>query len=294
MNFIKSGKLSAYIRLSRLNNLYGAFLLLLPSYWSLAINNHGQGIYILLAFYVLFLFGAISMRSFGCIINDMADMKIDKQVKRTQNRPLANGDLSMEDAFRLLVVLGFFGLFTLVTLYIIKPSNFAVFVGLSSLVLVVIYPFSKRFFHAPQLILGLTFNWGILLADALLNNEISINSMILYGASIIWTIAYDTIYAYQDYEDDKRIGVKSTAQMIGKNPQKPLMIMYLIFIFMIIGIGNINDYGYVFFGIVIVCSIILLKLLKNLDYKNAALCGKFFKQNVYFAIAIWIAFLFNN
>ncbi len=291
MNFISKEKLSAYINLLRLNNLFGAYLLLLPSYWSLAINNYNEHLPVLIKFYVLFFLGAIIMRSFGCVINDMADRNIDKQVSRTVNRPLASGILSYGNALTLLFILGLLGLLVLYLLYMVRPNPFAVIVALCSLIFVFIYPFCKRFFSAPQLVLGITFNWGILLADALLNFSISSTTIILYLASIIWTIAYDTIYAYQDYECDKKIGVKSTAVLIGENPKKALKIMYLIFILVILGIGNIDGYGYLFYIIVIVSSIILLKLLKELDYKDAKLCLNFFKHNVYFATAIWVAFL---
>jgi 4-hydroxybenzoate polyprenyltransferase len=291
MNFISKEKLSAYIRLSRLNNLFGAYLLLLPSYWSLALNDYNENLYLLIKFYAIFFFGAIIMRSFGCVINDMADRNIDKQVTRTVDRPLASGILRHSDALKLLFILGLLGLLILYLLYMVRPNTFAVIVALCSLIFVFIYPFCKRFFSAPQLVLGITFNWGILLADALLNFSISSTTIILYLASIIWTIAYDTIYAYQDYECDKKIGVKSTAVLIGDNPRKILKIMYIVFILVILGIGNIEGYGYLFYLIVIVSSIILLKLLKDLDYKDAKLCLKFFKHNVYFATSIWVAFL---
>lgn len=294
MNFISKEKLLAYISLSRINNLYGAYLLLLPSCWSLALNNYNESMFVLISFYVLFFFGAIIMRGFGCVVNDMVDSDIDKNVTRTLNRPLASGVLTHRDALKLLFILGLLGSLVLCLIYAIRPNSFAVIVGLSSLIFVFIYPFCKRFFSAPQLVLGITFNWGILLADALLNYEISSTTIILYMASIVWTIAYDTIYAYQDYECDKKIGVKSTAVLIGDNPRKALRIMYLAFIFVIIGIGNIEEFGYLFYAIVIVSSIILLKLLKGLNYKDSKLCFTFFKQNVYFATAIWIAFLFAN
>jgi 4-hydroxybenzoate polyprenyl transferase len=275
----------------RLNSLYGAALLLLPSYWSLALNNYNEGFWTLIAFYILFFIGAILARSAGCIINDLADMKIDAQVKRTQSRPLANGEISKSKAFVLLFILGCLLLLILWIFNLIRYNPFATIMAFLSVILVILYPFFKRFFSAPQLMLGITFNWGIFLADALLNFKISQVSVFLYIAAIIWTIAYDTVYAYQDYEDDKKIGVKSTAVLIGENPYKCLKIMYVIFMMILLGIGNMKEYGWIFFVIVIVASGILLWQLRRLDYKNTAACGKFFKYNVYFAVMIWLAFL---
>ncbi|MCL2566631.1 MAG: 4-hydroxybenzoate octaprenyltransferase [Alphaproteobacteria bacterium] len=291
MNF---SKINSYIKLTRLNSLFGALLLLLPSYWSLALNNYNERIATLIVFYVLFFFGSILARSFGCIINDLADMKIDARVKRTRNRPLANGEVSKKEAFILLFILGCLLLLILYIFNVIRYNPFATIMAFLSVILVVVYPFFKRFFSAPQLVLGLTFNWGIFLADALLNFKISKVSIFLYIAAIVWTIAYDTVYAYQDYEDDKKIGVKSTAVLIGENPYKCLKIMYIIFMMILIGIGNMKDYSWVFFMIVVMASMFLLWILRKLNYKNEDACSRFFKYNVYFATVIWLAFLIGN
>ncbi|MDR0484075.1 MAG: 4-hydroxybenzoate octaprenyltransferase [Alphaproteobacteria bacterium] len=287
-------KLLSYIKLTRLNSLFGAFLLLLPSYWSLALNNYNERTFVLICFYILFFFGAMLARGFGCIINDFIDIKIDSQVSRTKNRPLASGEVSKKEALILLLVLGCVLLIVLILLNLIRYNLQATFLAFASVILVVVYPFFKRFFSAPQLVLGLTFNWGIFLADSLLNFKISQASIFLYIASVVWTIAYDTIYAYQDYEDDKKLGVKSTAQILGENPYKFLKIMYIIFTMIVLGIGNMKDYSLLFFIVVIIAYLFVYIKLKKLDYKNTVACGKFFKHNVYFAVIIWLAFLIGN
>lgn len=277
-------KLLPYWYLGRFHITTGTLLLLLPSYWSLALNS-SKNLIFTLYYYIIFALGAFCMRAFGCIINDYIDKDIDKKVARTKNRPLANDTLGKKEAF----------IFALILLIIpiliwLSFNTFAKIVALSSLILVVIYPFTKRFLQTPQLILGLTFNWGILLADAALNNRITLQSFLLYVSAIIWTIAYDTIYAYQDYEDDKKIGVRSTALLIGENPKKVIAIAYLIMFILLVIMGLI--YLNKTYIILLALSFTYIYYsLYTLTYKDSNSCFIFFKRNVIFATIIWLAIL---
>jgi 4-hydroxybenzoate polyprenyltransferase len=211
---------SPYIRLMRLHQPVGIWLLLWPCWWGMAMATHGLP---LLSGLVLFALGAILMRSAGCIINDIADRDIDKLVERTRNRPLASGELSLRQAFMLLAAL-------LVTaagvVMLLGPVVFMW--GVLSLAPVVIYPFMKRISWWPQLFLGFTFNWGALMGWAAVRGAVELPAIMLYIGGIFWTLGYDTIYAHQDKLDDARIGVKSTALRLGLKTKQALGVFYLL------------------------------------------------------------------
>ena len=244
------------------------------------MNYNSLSIFKVLYLCIIFFICSMLMRAWGCIINDMADINLDKQIPRTKIRPLASGEVSKIEALILLFVLPIIPLIVLLTF-----NNFAKFIALLSLIVVVIYPFTKRFFHAPQLVLGIAFSWGILVADAVINNSISYNAIILYIASIIWVIVYDTVYAYQDYIYDKELGMKSTAVLIGDNPRNVILVLYLIML-LFMSFLNINllilsiSFAYIFY-----------KAYK-LNYFNQQDCFIFFKDNVKFGILLIIAFIF--
>ncbi len=280
--------ISPYLRLGRLNNLLGALLLLLPAYLSLELNYNSANtsIYQLIYYYFIFLIGSVLMRSFGCVINDMADVEFDKKVARTKNRPLAAGEINYRQALYFLVTLGCFSLVLLLSL-----NFFAQIIALISLIFVIIYPFSKRYTNYPQLVLGFTFNWGVLLADAVMNRSISTNSILLYIACILWTLAYDTIYSYQDYEDDKKANVKSLPMILGSKPHLLINSTYVAMFFIILYLALTNGFSVYFYILFLPMVCGLFYQLSKLSYKSARQCGIFFKYNVYFGVFLWIAFL---
>lgn len=210
--------LHPYLLMMRVDRPIGVWLLCLPCFWGLALAKPSSFPW---KDCLLFLTGAFLMRSAGCIYNDMADRRIDQKVERTALRPLASGALTLRRASSALLLL--LGLSFLVLL---QFNVVTILTGAGSLVLVALYPWMKRITYWPQLFLGLAFNWGALLGWTALKGELAPAPLILYGAGIFWTLGYDTFYAFQDLEDDLRIGVKSTALRFQKTPRLFLTSMY--------------------------------------------------------------------
>ncbi len=206
-----------YLRLSRADRPIGTWLLLLPCYWSVLLaaswqSSFGAGeLWIMIACTI----GAWLMRGAGCTWNDITDRKIDALVERTRSRPIPSGQISVRNAAIWLVVQLFLSFLILLTF-----QKLAIILGISSLLMVAGYPFAKRFTWWPQAFLGLTFNWGVLVAWAAVTGDLHWPVFALYLAGIFWTMFYDTIYAHQDTEDDALIGVKSTARLFGNNTHK--------------------------------------------------------------------------
>ncbi len=199
--------LENFLQLIRLRNQVGTFLLLLPSLWAIVLASHGSPSIKLL---VIFSVGAFVMRSAGVVVNDLADQTFDRQVARTRNRPLASGVLTGYQALLFLFALL---IFAAGLLWFLNPL--AVWLSPIALILAVLYPFTKRVFHLPQFFLGLAFGWGVVMAWAATRNQLDLSVWLLYGATVFWAIAYDTIYALQDREDDRRVGIKSSALLFG-------------------------------------------------------------------------------
>ena len=203
--------LRPYARLARLERPIGWWLLLLPCWWGLLLAQiAGGGGWPNLWYAMLFLIGAIVMRGAGCTLNDIADRDFDARVARTRSRPIPSGQVSVQQAIAFLIAQCLVGLLVLV-----QFNWFTIMLGLSSLGFAAIYPFMKRLTYWPQLFLGLAFNWGALVGWSAIHGSLSWPPFLLYLAGISWTLAYDTIYAHQDKEDDILIGVKSTALKFG-------------------------------------------------------------------------------
>ena len=217
-------QLKIFIELTRLNKPIGFMLLFWPCSWGLAyayINN--QDINLFISYLILFFLGSVLMRSAGCIVNDIVDKDFDIRVSRTKERPIASGKVSTKQAITYITLLC-----SLAFIILIQFNFFTIILGMSSMLLAFTYPFMKRFTYWPQLFLGLTFNWGIIMAWAAVNNNISIEPIILYIAAIFWTLGYDTIYGAQDMADDEIIGLKSTSIKFKKNIKVFVSISYLI------------------------------------------------------------------
>ena len=228
------------------------------------------------------------MRSAGCIVNDILDKEFDKKVFRTKNRPIASGQISIKVAISYAVILCLLALFVLLNF-----NQFTIILALGSMPLAFTYPLMKRFTYWPQLFLGITFNYGLILGWTAIEGQIDIIPIIIYFGAIFWTLGYDTIYGYQDIKDDEIIGLKSTSIKFKKNPNTFLYICYSMFVLTLIIIGylmRLNNFYY-FFMFCIFFQVFYSQL-KKLEIKNAASCLKIFKSNnllgllVFFTIII--------
>ena len=205
--------LKIFIELTRLNKPIGFMLLFWPCSWGLTYaKSFSQNNSIYFYYLILFFFGSLLMRSAGCIFNDIVDKDFDKKVKRTKKRPLAANIISVNHAFFYVAFLCFFAF-----LILIQFNTLTIFLGLGSMFLAFSYPFMKRITYWPQLFLGITFNWGIIMSWTSMGYDISYNILTLYVAAIFWTLGYDTIYGAQDMSDDEIIGLKSTSIKFKKN-----------------------------------------------------------------------------
>ncbi len=211
-----------YFKLARFDRPIGAWLLLFPCWWGQALGHVSAGHAWPNLFYaVLFLVGAFVMRGAGCTWNDIVDRKYDGRVDRTQLRPIPSGQVTVWQALFFGILLCLIGLAILV-----QFNQFTIWLGISSLGLVAIYPFFKRFTYWPQVILGLTFKWGALVGWAAIHGSLAVAPVLLYAGCVLWTIGYDTIYAHQDKEDDATLGLKSTALRFGDDTPKWLFLFY--------------------------------------------------------------------
>jgi 4-hydroxybenzoate polyprenyltransferase len=216
----KNPYLRPYLKLMRLHQPVGIWLLFFPCAWAIILASGGVFEWRLFS---LFALGAVLMRSGGCIINDIADRNIDKQVERTKNRPLASGELQVWQAVALLFSLLFLSLFVAIAL------GYQVLMWAAiSLFPVAIYPLMKRISWWPQLFLGLVFNFGAIMGWVAVRGEVELPALLLYIGGICWTLGYDTIYAHQDKTDDAKIGVKSTALRLGDKTKPFVFLMYIL------------------------------------------------------------------
>ncbi len=206
-------ELKIFIELTRLNKPTGFMLLFWPCSWGLAFANKDfQQNTIFYYYLLLFFLGSVLMRSAGCIVNDIVDKDLDKKVKRTKTRPLASGKISFSKSIWYVI-----SLCLLAFIILIQFNSLTIFLGLGSMILAFSYPFMKRVTYWPQLFLGVTFNWGIIMAFSSINAYVSPEIIALYVSAIFWTLGYDTIYGVQDVADDEIIGVKSTAIKFKRN-----------------------------------------------------------------------------
>jgi 4-hydroxybenzoate polyprenyltransferase len=218
-----------YLRLSRLDRPIGSWLLLMPCWWSAALAAGVVGeVGRLPLIIVLFFVGAFAMRGAGCTWNDITDRDLDALVERTRSRPIPAGQVSVAQALSFLVVQALIGLAVL-----LQFNRFAVVTGITSLLIVAIYPFMKRITWWPQIVLGLAFSWGALMGFAVTLDRIDATALMLYAGSIAWVIGYDTIYAHQDVEDDALIGIKSTARLFGARTRPALALFYALAVVLI-------------------------------------------------------------
>ncbi len=269
-------QLNLFIELTRLKKPIGFMLLFWPCIWGLTlVYDFNSSLSDYFFFGSLFLAGSILMRSAGCIVNDVVDKNFDKKVERTKNRPVASGKVSVRLALIYSILLC-----GLAFLVLINFNKFTIYMALLSMPLAFTYPLMKRITYWPQLFLGITFNYGLVLAWISVSNEISLTPLIFYAGAIFWTLGYDTIYGFQDIKDDEIIGVKSTSIKFKNDPKRFLMFCYLIFIGSLIVVGIIMNFKIFYFFFLIVPLILLIKnQIIDLKITNTLNCLKKFKSN---------------
>lgn len=222
----------AIARLTRADRPIGAWLLFLPCAWSVALAGIVDGRAFDVWQLALFALGSFVMRSAGCVWNDLADRHIDGRVARTAARPLPAGAVSVDAAIAIMLALALCGLVVL-----LQFNTYTVGLGIASLGFVALYPFVKRFWNYPQLVLGLAFSWGALMGWAAFFAALSLAPLLLYAAAVLWTVGYDTIYAHQDREDDAVVGVKSTALRFGTATRAWLAGLYVATVLLVVAAG---------------------------------------------------------
>ena len=270
-----------YCRLARLDRPIGTALLLWPCFWGIALAADAWPDLRLLA---LFAVGALVMRAAGCVINDIADRDLDARVARTAGRPLASGELSPLKAWLFLAVLLAGGLIILLQL-----NRTTIILGLAALPLVGVYPFMKRITWWPQAWLGLTFNWGALMGWSAVTGSLAWPAAALYGAGIVWTLGYDTIYAHQDKQDDALIGVKSSARRLGAATRPWLFAFYGASLALLALAGLLAGLAWPFYMVLCAAGGQLAWQAAKVDIDNPADCLAKFKSNSLFGALIFAA-----
>jgi 4-hydroxybenzoate polyprenyltransferase len=284
-------QLNLFIELTRLKKPIGFMLLFWPCAWGLTLaydfsdnlNNY--------FFYLsLFFIGSVLMRSAGCIVNDISDKEFDKKVEITKNRPIDSNRVSIKLAIFYTIILC-----SLAFLVLINFNNLTIILALGSMPLAFTYPLMKRFTYWPQLFLGITFNYGLILGWTAIMGEISIVPFIFYLGAIFWTLGFDTIYGFQDIIDDEIIGIKSTSIKFKKNPKLFLLLCYLILISSLIAMGFFMNFRYPFYIFLSISAIQLLFFqIYKLDFKDPKNCFKIFKSNNLIGLIILINILIGK
>ena len=280
-----------FIELTRLNRPIGYMLLFWPCLWGLTIAYNFDSELGKFYFYsLLFLLGSMLMRSAGCIVNDIVDKNFDKKVERTKNRPIASGKVSVKSA-----IIYSFVLCGLAFLVLINFNKFTILMALLSMPLAFTYPLMKRFTYWPQLFLGITFNYGLVLAWISINNNIDLIPIIFYFGAIFWTLGYDTIYGYQDIKDDEIIGVKSTSIKFKNNPKKFISLCYIFFFLSLILVGFLMNFKISFYISLIITFFHLgFYQIKNLEVSNPNMCLMKFKSNNLLGLIVFINILIGK
>ena len=282
--------LKIFIDLTRLNKPIGFMLLFWPCSWGLAYAySFDKNLNLFIYHLILFFLGAILMRSAGCIFNDVVDKDFDKKVKRTKTRPIASGKIKVKHALTYVFILCL-----LAFLVLMQFNKLTIILGMSSMIFAFSYPFMKRITYWPQLFLGITFNWGIVMAWTSITNEVSLEIIILYISAIFWTLGYDTIYGTQDMSDDEIIGLKSTALKFKKNIKLFVFSSYLISILLMIYFFK-NYIGANFFSVLLFLfvSTLFFQIIK-FDKHDSNICLKLFKLNNYSGLLLFLSIFSIN
>ena len=273
-----------FIELIRLKKPIGFMLLFWPCAWGLTIAYNFSNEKITYIYYLaLFLAGAVLMRSAGCIVNDIVDRKFDKKVFRTKNRPIASGKVSV---FRGLIYS--LTLCSIAFLVLIQFNLLTIALALVSMPLAFSYPLMKRYTYWPQLFLGITFNYGLLLGWTSITNEITFIPLVLYIGAIFWTLGFDTIYGFQDIKDDEIIGLKSTSIKFKSDPKKFLILCYSIFLLSLLIIGFLLKLNQIYFMMLIIVALHMYFFqIYKLNINKTSSCLNIFKSNNFLGLLIF-------
>ena len=283
--------LKIFIDLTRLNKPIGFMLLFWPCSWGLAFAYYNnQNLDLFLNYLILFFLGSVLMRSAGCIFNDIVDKDFDNKVKRTRKRPITSGKITVKQSFVYVLILC-----ALAFVVLVQFNLLTILLGMSSMLLAFAYPFMKRITYWPQLFLGITFNYGLILAWISIANEISIIPIIFYLGAIFWTLGYDTIYGFQDIKDDEIIGLKSTSIKFKGTAKKFLITCYIILTFSFLIGGYLMKFNlFYFLFLIIPIGQLFLYQIKNFKLDDPNSCLKIFKSNNYFGLVFFINILIGK
>lgn len=278
-------RLAQYSQLTRFGRPIGSLLLLWPTLWALWIAGQGSpDPYIVVVFFV----GVFVMRAAGCVINDYADREIDGHVKRTRHRPLATGTVTEREALVLFVVLGLAAFALVLTL-----NRLTIYLSFFGLGVAALYPFMKRYTHLPQFVLGAAFSWGIPMAFAAQANTVPVTAWWLVAANVCWVMAYDTIYAMVDRDDDLKIGVKSTAVLLGRLDRPIVALSHILTLAILWFVGrDLQLGGYYFAGLVAAALFAAYQHWRIRDRDRDA-CFEAFLNNSWFGAAVFAGLLLH-
>jgi len=277
---LTQGKLLAYHRLMRTDKPIGALLLLWPTLWALWLATPGVPP---LGILVVFIAGVWLMRAAGCVVNDYADRKFDGHVKRTANRPLPSGAVSEKEARNLFVVLVLLAFVLVLTLNLMT-----ILLSVAALALAWTYPFMKRYTHLPQVVLGAAFGWSIPMAFAAVSESVPLSCWLMFFANILWAVAYDTLYAMVDRDDDVKIGIKSTAILFGRYDKLIVGILQVLVLVLMAAVGWLNGLGWAFYASIAVAGALFIWQQKMIVHRDRDACFKAFLNNNYVGLALFV------
>ena len=276
---------SGYVKLARWHKPTGALLLYLPCCWGLVLASASTHSTFL---YAKFLIGSFLMRGAGCTINDIFDRQLDRKVERTQARPLASGAISVVAALIFLCIQLILGLCLLLSF-----GHTTIWLAVSIMPFVIIYPLTKRVTYFPQLFLGIVFNWGVLIAYLEVTGTLTLSAFLVYLIGILWTLLYDTIYAYQDMEDDRLAGIKSMTLIIC-DYQKIFFLAFLAMITILwVQLGNLKEAGLFYYTAVLILLGIIGSHLISLNTKDKNSCAHFFNQCIWYGVGFYFLCLWS-
>lgn len=276
-------KWRAYAQLMRLDKPIGTLLLLWPTLWALFTAQQGIPP---LSILIVFILGVVVMRAAGCVINDYADREIDGKVKRTLSRPLATGRATAKEAKYL-----FACLISIAFLLVLQLNFFTIGLSFIAASLAIIYPFMKRYTHLPQFILGMAFGWSIPMAFGAIQQQLPLESWLLFFANLAWTVAYDTQYAMVDRDDDLRIGVKSTAILFAQYDNKIIALLQFITLTLLVIFGKIQDFSTAYYISLAITATFFIYQCKLTKMRERQACFKAFLNNNYVGLGVFISIL---
>ncbi|MBT3145766.1 4-hydroxybenzoate octaprenyltransferase [Neptunomonas phycophila] len=273
-------RLAIYTQLTRFNKPIGSYLLLWPTLWALWIAADGVPPLSLL---IIFIAGVFITRSAGCVINDYADRHIDGHVKRTAERPLALGLISSKEALML-----FAGLMLLAFVLVLFTNRMTIWMSFGALALASLYPFMKRHTHLPQVVLGAAFGWAIPMAFTAVDETLPLVAWLIFLAKLLWTVAYDTMYAMVDRDDDIKIGVKSTAILFGKQDKRIIGLLQIATLFVLLLVGTLESMTWPYYVGIVIAAVFFVYQQNLIKDRDRTRCFNAFLNNHYAELAVFV------